>query len=204
MLDLDKYQGIIFDMDGTLVDTMGGHLDAWEVACAAYGFPFDREFLHGLGGVPSVKTVEILNELHGQSHDADEVANHKHQAWLDMNHKPQLIPETSLVFSEYRATLKIGIGTGAKREGAELILDGVGLLDQVDALVTSSDVVNGKPAPDTFLLVAEKMGINSSACVVFEDTKIGLQAAAAAGMDCYLIDNGQFFFYPANVSMTVS
>ena len=66
-------------------------------------------------------------------------------------------------------------------------------------MVTSSDVVNGKPAPDTFLLVAEKMGINSSACVVFEDTKIGLQAAAAARMDCYLIDNGQFFFYPADV-----
>ncbi|GGB94133.1 carotenoid dehydrogenase [Marinobacterium zhoushanense] len=197
MIDLQKYAGIVFDMDGTLVDTMEGHLEAWRRACEAYGFPFDKAYMHSLGGVPSVQTVEILNQLHGLNHDAEEVAQHKHQAWLSMALKPQLFPETSGVFRHYRGLKKIGIGTGAKREGAEIILSAVGLLDQVDALVTSSDVEHGKPAPDTFLKVAQLLGVNPGDCVVFEDTEIGRQAAFAAGMDCYLFADGEFRFHPS-------
>ncbi|MBV1787692.1 beta-phosphoglucomutase family hydrolase [Marinobacterium sp. D7] len=197
MIDLQKYAGIVFDMDGTLVDTMEGHLESWRLTCEAYGFPFDKAYLHGLGGVPSVRTVEMLNELHGLSHDAEEVAEHKYRTWRSMKPDPQLIPETLGVFRHYRASKKIGVGTGAKRESAEIILNAVGLIDQLDALVTSSDVEQGKPHPDTFLKVAELMGVNPSDCVVFEDTEIGRQAAAAAGMDCFLFSDGEFRFYPS-------
>ena len=86
MLDLTKYQGIIFDMDGTLIDSMGSHLQAWELTCHALGYPFDYDYMYSLGGVPTLATVDILNEKYGLSHDPDEVAKQKHQFWLGLNH----------------------------------------------------------------------------------------------------------------------
>ncbi len=69
MIDLSAYQGIIFDMDGTLIDSMGSHLQAWQKACEAYGYPFDYDYMYSLGGIPTVKTIEMLNEKFGLDHD---------------------------------------------------------------------------------------------------------------------------------------
>ncbi|PPC78724.1 carotenoid dehydrogenase [Pokkaliibacter plantistimulans] len=196
MLDLQHYQGIIFDMDGTLVDSMESHLTAWKMACDHFGLPFDKDFLHSLGGVPSERIVERLNARYDMSCSPADVAAYKYQAWNQLENNLQLIPETTAIYNHYRPSKKIGIGTGAKRESAEFILQSVGLLDELDVLVTASDVVHGKPAPDTFLRVAELLGADARTCVVFEDTLIGLQAAHAAGMDCYLFTGGQLAFKP--------
>ena len=95
MLSLTKYQGIIFDMDGTLIDSMGAHLQAWELTCQAFGYPFDYDYMYGLGGVPTLATVDILNEKFGLSHNADEIAQQKHQFWLGLNQQPEIITEDS-------------------------------------------------------------------------------------------------------------
>ncbi|QJR81243.1 beta-phosphoglucomutase family hydrolase [Alteromonas pelagimontana] len=191
MVDLSAYKGIVFDMDGTLIDSMGAHIDAWKATCEAFGYPFDADYMYGLGGVPTRNTVKILNEKFGVSHSPDEVAQFKRNAWLKLDHTPELIAETIAVFHHYRPSLKIGIGTGAERRHAEQLLDHHGLLSQIDALVTASDVTHGKPHPETFLTVAQKIGVEPADCVVFEDTEIGLQAAKSAGMDCILVQAGK-------------
>ncbi|MGQ8364494.1 HAD family hydrolase [Glaciecola sp. 1036] len=191
MIDLSAYQGIVFDMDGTLIDSMGAHIKAWEKTCQQYGYPFDEAYMHGLGGVPTRNTVVLLNEKHQMSYDPDEVAKTKRQHWLDMQHKPELIASTIEVFNHYRPSMRIGIGTGAERPHAEHLLNQHGLLERIDALVTATDVTNGKPAPETFLRVAEEIGVSAHKCVVFEDTKIGQEAAQRAGMDCILVVNGE-------------
>jgi beta-phosphoglucomutase family hydrolase len=191
MLDLTAYEGIVFDMDGTLIDTMGSHMQAWEMACHHYGYPFDAAYLHSLGGVPTRKTVVMLNDKYGLNHTPDEVAQFKRTAWENMGLTPGLVPETWAVFKYYRPSMKIGIGTGAERQHAIPLLTHHGILEQLDALVTATDVARGKPHPETFLTVAQKMGVAADKCIVFEDTEIGVQAATNAGMDCLLVKNGK-------------
>ena len=191
MIDLSQYRGIIFDMDGTLIDSMGSHQDAWRAVCEEYGYPWDEEYMYSLGGVPTLQTVVVLNEKYGMSHNPEEVAKRKKQLWEEGDHSPKLIAETLAVFEHYRPSMKIGVGTGAERAHAIEMLTDTAILSRLDALVTASDVKNGKPAPDTFLEVARQLGLTAADCVVFEDTQIGAKAAAAAGMDCVIVKDGK-------------
>lgn len=191
MIDLSAYQGIIFDMDGTLVDSMGAHLQAWEQVCDAFGYPYDFDYMHGLGGVPTQATVELLNEQYNLDHDPQLVAKKKHEFWLAMDHTPQPIRATIAVFHHYLGRKPIAVGTGAERAHAEKLLAQHQLLEQLGALVTASDVRHGKPHPETFLTAAQQLGVAPEHCVVFEDTEIGRQAAQRAGMDCILVKNGE-------------
>ena len=191
MINLNQYQAIIFDMDGTLIDSMPGHGKAWRLTCERYGYPFDPAYMQSLGGVPTDQTVVLLNEKYQLQHDVAEVAAFKADTWEQMDEAPVLIPCTFEVLQHYLTTKKIGIGTGAERSHALKMLRQTGLLALVPTVVTASDVTHGKPHPETFLTVAAQLGVAPEQCVVFEDTAIGQQAALAAGMDCILVQDGQ-------------
>lgn len=191
MIDLSNYDAIIFDMDGTLIDSMSLHLEAWRGACEAFGYPYDKQYMYSLGGIPTVKTVELLNQKYDMSHCPEAVAKTKRELWSSYSQYPPLIDDTFAIFQYYRPIKHIGVGTGAERDHAETLLKHHGLLPELDVLVTSSDVEHGKPHPETFLKAAQKMGVDPARCVVFEDTNIGEQAAIRAGMDCILVVNGK-------------
>lgn len=191
MLDLTRYSTIVFDMDGTLIDSMGAHIKAWQLTCEFFGYPFDAAYMHGLGGVPTRQTVVLLNEQFQMDLSPDEVAKKKREHWLSLDDKPSVIEQTCAVLKHYHGTLKMGIGTGAERPHALDLLEKTGLDKFVSTLVTASDVNHGKPHPETFLTVAQLLGSEPSQCVVFEDTQIGFEAATRAGMDCILVNNGQ-------------
>lgn len=191
MINLNQYQAIIFDMDGTLIDSMPGHGKAWRLTCERYGYPFDPAYMQSLGGVPTDQTVVLLNKKYQLQHDVAEVAAFKAATWEQMDEAPVLIPCTFEVLQHYLTTKKIGIGTGAERSHALKMLRQTGLLALVPTVVTASDVTHGKPHPETFLTVAAQLGVAPEQCVVFEDTAIGQQAALAAGMDCILVQDGQ-------------
>ncbi|NVK54302.1 MAG: beta-phosphoglucomutase family hydrolase [Alteromonadaceae bacterium] len=191
MVDLSAYEGIIFDMDGTLVDSMPAHMEAWRQACEHFGYPFDLDYMNSLGGVPTRQTVVVLNEKYNMDQDPTAVAKYKREAWEAMDLEPVIIPATMAVFEHYRPRMAIGIGTGAERPHAEHLLAAHGLLEIIDSLVTATDVTHGKPHPETFLTVARHMGIEPAKCVVFEDTEIGYQAARDGGMDCIMVKGGE-------------
>jgi beta-phosphoglucomutase family hydrolase len=191
MPDLSRYKGIVFDMDGTLIDSMASHATAWQHTCEFFGFPYDGPYINALGGVPSRDIVKLLNEKHGLDHNLDEVAEKKRQVWLDLDDNLSVIDDTFRVMLRYEGVLKMGIGTGSERNNAIRMLTQTGLLSRVETVVTASDVTHGKPHGETFLTVAKNMGLTAEECVVFEDTEVGRQAAQAAGMDCIMVIDGR-------------
>lgn len=191
MPDLSRYKGIVFDMDGTLIDSMGAHSKAWRHACEEYAYPFDEEYLHNLGGVPTRNIVMLLNEKHGLNHDPDAVTKAKNLAFLELKDSPIVIEDTFQVMQRYKGKLKMGVGTGSERNNAIQMLSDTGLLEYLETVVTASDVTHGKPHGETFITVATNMGLQPNECVVFEDTEVGRQAAQNAGMDCIMVSNGK-------------
>lgn len=190
-MNLDKYQGIIFDMDGTLIDSMPLHMEAWRQTCEIFNYEFDIDYISAMGGVPSKQIAHILNDKFGQDHDPLEVAKTKRGFWDQSEEIPGLIRVTNDILNRYENVLPIAIGTGSERKHAEQLLTHHGLLNRLTALVTATDVSKGKPHPETFLTAAELMQVPASRCVVFEDTEIGYRAAKDAGMDCILVENGE-------------
>ncbi|PKH00150.1 beta-phosphoglucomutase family hydrolase [Paraglaciecola sp. MB-3u-78] len=191
MPDLSRYKGIVFDMDGTLIDSMGAHGIAWQQTCEKYAYPFDSDYIHNLGGVPTRDIVKLLNEKHDLNHDLDEVTETKRLAFIDLNDSPSIIDDTFQVMLRYQGKLKMGVGTGSERNNAIQMLTDTGLLERLETVVTASDVTHGKPHGETFITVATNMGLQPSECVVFEDTEVGRQAAQNAGMDCIMVINGK-------------
>jgi beta-phosphoglucomutase family hydrolase len=191
MPDLSRYKGIVFDMDGTLIDSMGAHGQAWQQTCEKYAYPFDGEYIHNLGGVPTREIVKLMNAKYGLNHDLDAVTETKRQAFLKLDDSPMVIDDTFAVMQRYQNILKMGVGTGSERNNAINMLTATGLLERVETVVTASDVTYGKPHGENFKTVAANMGLQANECVVFEDTEIGRQAAQNAGMDCIMVINGK-------------
>ena len=180
-----SFAGYIFDCDGTLVDSMPLHYRAWTASFRHHGAPFDwteNEFYAG-AGVPDREIVAGLNAQHGCELDADRVHETKLEWFVRHLHELTAVEAVADLVREFHGRgEKIAVASGSDLSLVEPELKHVGLLDYFEIIVTPADVKRGKPAPDMFLLAAEKMGVNPVDCLVFEDGNAGIQAADAAGM----------------------
>lgn len=184
------YAGYIFDLDGTLIDSMPVHFRAWAASlqAAGYGGGFTEELFYSLGGTPAMRMVEILNERAGTALDPTKVAQAKEALYLSL--LPQVVRiEPVVAFAERQQArgTPIAIASGGARYVVDAALKSGGLEHLFSIIVTPEDVAHGKPAPDMFLLAAEKMGVSPRDCLVLEDAELGIKAAIAAGMDYLLI-----------------
>ena len=182
------FGGYIFDLDGTLVDSMPLHYRAWRMALREYDAPAEvfrwAEF-NAHGGMAASDIVADLNAHHGLHMPPQEVAARKREIYAHLVATEALppIPETvQLVHSLRERGIPYAIGTGRAVPGARSTLRAAGLEELFPLIITPDDVAHGKPAPDIFLLAAERMGVPPAHCVVFEDADPGLCAAQAAGM----------------------
>ena len=185
------YAGYIFDLDGTLVDSMPTHYRAWRWALKKHGAPHEvfrwEEFV-AHGGMAAPDIVADLNTRYGLSMEPETVAEEKRNryGWLLQNKTLPVIPETvELVRRLKEQGIPYAIGTGSMPTGAMETLQSAGIADLFNIMVTPADVPPGfgKPRPDIFLLCAQRMGVKPADCVVFEDAEPGIQAARAGGMD---------------------
>lgn len=181
MLD-PRAAALIFDIDGTLIDTMPLHFVAWMEASRKHGFPFDERTFLAMAGMPAVKIIETICSNHGLSLQVPSVAADKEAGFVRLIGQCKPIPEVVDIVHRCHGRLPMALGTGGTREVAWKSITAAGLRPFFDILVSSEDVQHHKPAPDTFLLCATRMGVEPHLCQVFEDGELGLQAARAAGM----------------------
>lgn len=185
------YDACIFDCDGTLIDSMPLHYDAWCHALALHGFrhPFPRERHYGNAGKPIPATVAELNAEFGLAMDAEAIEATRN-AFLLHNHD-QLGPIESVVSfaRSQEGRLPMAVASGSQRVIVDRSLDHLGITHLFLTIVTPEDVGpgRGKPAPDMFLLAAERLGIAPERCLVFEDGQSGIEAAVAAGMQTVFV-----------------
>jgi beta-phosphoglucomutase family hydrolase len=181
------FAAYIFDCDGTLGDTMPLHYSAWREALKDQPWDFPEAFFYELGGVPTERIVEILNERHGSSMPVKETAQLKEELYLKGIESILPIEPVVAIVNEVYGKLPMAVASGGHRRIVTRTLSCLGILDKFDTIVCAEDYRNGKPHPDPFLKAAERLGVAAEKCLVFEDTNTGIQAARAAGMQWVLV-----------------
>lgn len=186
MIDFPKdgFEAVIFDCDGTLVDSMPAHFDAWCDALAMHGAGgvFKEDVFFAMGGRPTKDIVEDLNAEYDLRLDPDAVALAKREAYLTKLSQVEFIDEVADFAKSLRGTMPLAVASGGSRYVVEKTLKLMNCSDWFDEVVTADDVQNGKPSPDIFLKAAELMGVAPEKCLVLEDAPPGVIAAQAAGM----------------------
>lgn len=182
----DDFAGYIFDLDGTLVDTMPLHYRAWNEAMRQAGLrePLDEDFFYSMGGVPAVRVAELIGRHYGLTFDVRAVFQHKETVYQSLQKEAPLIEPVVAIARRVAATHPASIASGGPRDVVCRMLQLAGLAPLFKVVVAAEDVVHGKPSPDMFLLAAERMGVAPEKCLVFEDAEPGMRAAKAAGMKC--------------------
>jgi len=177
-------RGIIFDLDGTLVDSMPLHFEGWKKACRQYGASIDPDFLRLHTGSPGWAIAEAIisnSNLTGKV-TAKEIIDVKLKEFAEVQHQIRPIEPVAAIARKYYGILPMAIGTGGHREAVKRTLEFSGMAPYFDIIITANDVEKHKPDPETFLKCAELMNIKPEFIEVFEDGDLGIEAARRAGM----------------------
>ncbi len=186
-----RAKGLIFDIDGTICDTMPVHFIAWRQTAAEYGIDFTPELFVEVTGVPAFQTSQYLKAKFKSDFDEMAFTLEKEQRYERNMHKAKPILPVIKIIREYKGKLPMACGTGGSQYLAWKTLEIAGVKDCFEHVVAAEDVINHKPFPDTFLKAAELIGIMPSDCEVYEDGQLGLEAAERAGM--MSVDVTQFY-----------
>ncbi|PJG83634.1 beta-phosphoglucomutase family hydrolase [Caviibacterium pharyngocola] len=189
----EGYDGLIFDMDGTVIDTMPSHKQAWDRVGNEMGYPLDGNIMYQLGGAPVRTIAQAMMEQARMPLDfIDEVISLKRRYGIELIMQHATLLPAANVVKHYTGRKPLALGTGSHRRITEMLLDKFELQNHFNAVVTAEDVSRHKPEPDTFLRCAELLKVNPQSCVVFEDADLGVQAGLAAGMDVFDVRTNQF------------
>lgn len=187
------FAGYIFDLDGTLIDSMPIHYMAWDAAMRRAGLreKLSEELFYSLGGVPTRRVAELIGQHYGLTVDVEQVFHDKEAFFTASLATVKLIEPVVAVARRVAATHPVAIASGGPRDVVQRSLAVSGLAALFPVVVSADDVgpTRGKPSPDMFLLAARLMGVPAARCLVFEDAEPGMRAAEAAGMPWVRVDS---------------
>lgn len=176
-------KGIIFDLDGTLIDSMPLHYDAYNHCLLPWGITYPKELFLSRAGMPALDTLKLIEKENNISNFDARIALNRKREFVDSNiGQIALIEPMFELVKAYHRILPMSIGTGSNRAMVDEIYKMFSLSQYIPHSVTATEVDHFKPHPETFLKCAEIMGVNPEECVVYEDGIPGIEAAKTAGM----------------------
>lgn len=183
------FKGVIFDMDGTLLESTEADYKAWEKVFEKYGKTLTYDDYAPLLGVRSADVIRnILGKT--EAEDVDRILKEKYDFFIEYINSNPIRPVLAAdVFLKSLASfpVKVALATSSRNAKMKLVLTQLNFLKYFPVTVTGEEVKNSKPAPDIFLKAAERMGLHPADCVVVEDGPVGVAAAKSAGMKCIAI-----------------
>jgi beta-phosphoglucomutase-like phosphatase (HAD superfamily) len=172
----------IFDLDGTLADTMPIHFRAWTEVAERFHLAFPESRFYAMGGVPTIKIAATLLAEQNLALDPAMLTEAKETAVLRHFSEVRAIEPVVEIARRCRELGPVAIASGGGRSMVERTLRQIGLGDFFSVVVAAEDTTRHKPEPDVFLEAARRMGAEPAVCTVYEDTDVGLEAARRAGM----------------------
>lgn len=189
-----KIKGLLFDLDGVLVNTEHNHFLAWKRTADSLGIPFGEKENEELKGVSRVDSLIKILEFGGKSIDQEtfnELLQSKNAFYLESIKElseNNLLPGVLDLLKEATA-LGIKLGVGSSSKNAKYILSRLNITDYFDCIVDGNDVLNPKPHPEVFLKGAQHFELSPAECIVFEDAASGIQAAKEGGFLAIAVGN---------------
>lgn len=175
-------RALLFDCDGTLVDTMPLHWESWHETLGSFGVSCPQTYLDSFAGIPSEVIIKALNKRYGYALDHDHFVERKEKILYPKLQRSSPIEPVIAVVKKYLQKLPMAVVSGGTRKNVLASLKAVGLENHFGAIITADDPVAPKPSPDIFLEAARQLQVPARACQVFEDAESGLRAGKAAGM----------------------
>jgi beta-phosphoglucomutase-like phosphatase (HAD superfamily) len=175
-------KALIFDCDGTLVDSMPLHMMAWKEAFGKYNYKYEEEFLFSVKGMKETEIIKLYNTTFHTDLDPEMLVSAKHDVFLNHIAKVKPIEPILNIALWYYNKLPLAVVSGSVQEIVYGELKTVGILHLFESIITADDPLKPKPEPDTFIETAKRLKVSPSDCIVFEDGDSGLEAAAKAGM----------------------
>lgn len=177
-----KAKALIFDLDGTLSNSLPLHVLTWQRIGEQYGFDFDPQIVIELTGRPTIEFAWHIIDRYKVDIDAELLVRLKQESFWELSHLLEPVKEVTDIVHKYYGKLPMAVGTGASRTSAEVQLKALRLTELIPIIVSANDVSRHKPEPETFLECARLMNTEPEFCQVFEDGDLGIEAGNKAGM----------------------
>jgi HAD superfamily hydrolase (TIGR01509 family) len=178
-----EFGAYIFDCDGTLADTMPLHYRAWQRVVSGLGGSFPEDLFYALGGRSTEEIFAVLRDRQGLViPDIVQATQLKERYFMELLPEVQPIGAVVDIARQSQGRLPLAVASGGPRSNVLPTLAAIGVEALFPVVVCVEDYARAKPYPDPFLEAARQLGVAASACLVFEDSPLGLQAAEAAGM----------------------
>lgn len=181
----------IFDLDGTLIDSVKVHSESWSDSCKSFGYVIPESYFHDLTGMTSKSVGEkLVKDFRISENVIDDLIQYKSKLYFDNINKIDVFENILQILKDYKSkNIKVALATGSKRQNVLEILR-VKDLDLFDFVLTGDELEHSKPHPDAFLRCLEHFKYSPKDAVIYEDSVTGFKAAEQANISYYICKNG--------------